>query len=175
LGNWFLVGIFLMARQRYYFSDRLARKQRNTKIFLATFVVLAVSAGTAWSHESHSSNELGGQAAPASLSLPISVTDSCLPLLKSIRHIAPDNVTDVTQRPAGKKAAALGLALGYRFALGPVQTQQRLQYSTKAKALVDFRQPEGNVNGRNAHATAVYRDCRKREALSTLVNPPSEL
>ncbi len=105
----------------------------------------------------------------------MSVTDSCLPLLKSIRHIAPDTVTDVTQRPAGKKAAVLGLVLGVRFALGPVQTPQHLERSAKTPALVDFRQPNGDIDGRNALTTAAYRDCRKREAISVMVSSRPEL
>lgn len=104
-----------MARQRYYFSDRLARKQRNTKICLAALLFLAVSAGTAWSHENVAT-------APASMSLPLSVTDTCLPLFSSVH--APQAVTDKTQRPAGI-TAALDLAHGVRLALGPQESLQQ--------------------------------------------------
>lgn len=103
-----------MARQRYYFSDRLARKQRNTKICLAALLFLAVSAGTAWSRENIAT-------APAPQSLPLSVTDTCLPP-PSICH-SPQTVTDKTQRPAGT-SAALDPDLGVRLALVSFKSPQ---------------------------------------------------
>jgi hypothetical protein len=161
------LGLLEMA-QRYYFSNKLAaRKSRNRLLFAAAFLVLAFSAGSAWSHESSSSGKISAGAASVS-SLPqvsLSVTDKCLPLLKSVRPpISPDNVTDKTQRPAGK-LAALGLVFGIRFALGPVEAPQNAKRSAHTPALVDFRQPSGDINGRNALATAAYRHCRKTEAL----------
>ncbi|MCE7886496.1 MAG: hypothetical protein DYH13_03210 [Alphaproteobacteria bacterium PRO2] len=105
-----------MARQRYYFSDRLARKQRNTKICLAALLFIAVSAGTAWSRENVA-------AAPASMSLPLSVTDTCLPP-PSICH-APQTVTDKTQRPAGT-LAALDPDFGVRLALDSLGSPQHI-------------------------------------------------
>jgi hypothetical protein len=91
-----------MARQRYYFSDKLAaRKARRVKICVLALLLIAASATSAWSHENRSSDGLPAQAGVASSSLPSSVTDSCLPLLKSIRHITPENVSDETRRPAG--------------------------------------------------------------------------
>ena len=145
-----------MARQRYYFSDKLARRQRNLRICLAVLLILAVSAGSAWSHESG--------AAPV-FSSPLSMADKCLPLLKSVRPIAPDTAMDNTQRPAGP-AAVLGLAFGVRYALGPREAPQHAPRSVPIRTLVDFRQPPGDIDGRNALATAAYRFCRKREALS---------
>jgi hypothetical protein len=103
-----------MARQRYYFSDRLARKQRNTKFCLAALLFLAVSAGTAWSRDN-------AAIASASMSLPLSVTDTCLPP-PSICH-APQTVTDKTQRPAGT-LAALDPDLRVRLALVSLESPQ---------------------------------------------------
>jgi hypothetical protein len=157
--------------RRYYFSDKLAARRsrnRNFKLCVVLVLIIAVSAGSAWSQEPASSSGVFASATPASLSPPLSMTDKCLPLLKSIRHIAPDTVTDKTQRPAGNKAAVLGLALGIRYALGPIETPKRAPRSTKTSTLVDFRQSQGDIDGRNALTTVAYRDCRKREALAVL-------
>lgn len=87
---------FKMARTRYYFSDRLAkRRSRRIKFSCAFIAVLAVSIGMGLSHKS-----CAGEISMVSLSSPSSVTDSCLPLLKSIRH-KPEIVADGNQRPAG--------------------------------------------------------------------------
>lgn len=153
-----------MASPRYYFSDKLAaRRSRRVKLLLALVFILAVSAGSAWSHESFGDAD----AMPASYSPPLSETDSCLPLLKSVRHVSPDTVTDKTQRSAGKMAA-LGFIFGVRFALGPVEVPGHSQGS--ARVVADIRTPSGDRDGRNALATLAYRHCRKGEALSALAS-----
>lgn len=104
-----------MAFRRYYFSDKLmARRARNLriKICLTVLAVFAVSAGTAWSRD------LVVCASPVS---PLSVVDSCLPLLQSIRTIAPDAAPDKTQRPAGTQVVLYSPHSG-RLALGSVST-----------------------------------------------------
>ena len=54
----------------------------------------------------------------AGLDLSPSVADSCLPLLKSIRHTSSNFATDRNQRPAGA-AAPYELVFGIRLAPGP--------------------------------------------------------
>lgn len=150
------------------------RAARALSAYLAALVIiLSISAGSAWSFESHDLTT----GAPASLNvddgaMPLvttspspTVADSCLPLLKSIRHISPNSATDWNQRSAGK-AAALGLVFGVRFALGPVEKPNS---TNRTKARFDVWQPEGSYAG-NRHALAVsaYRQCQKEKALNAL-------
>jgi hypothetical protein len=92
-----------MARRRYYFSDRLVRRRRNIRAVIVTgFLVFAVSAGSGF--DVFIAPDTQADSAPLPCSSHLFATDSCLPPLKSIRHIAPDTVADETQRPAGKPA-----------------------------------------------------------------------
>ncbi len=62
---------------------------------------------------------------------PRTMDDSCPPLLKSIRHKPHESNIVRNQRTAGK-AAAVGFALGDRFALGPPDTNETYTENRKA-------------------------------------------
>ena len=103
------------------------------------------------------------------------VTDSCLPLLKSIHKIPSKSVTDRNQRSAGKSAApvaALGLIFGVRYALTPPGN------ASAQKAVASENQGEFDVwhhdggslsqDNRSALTVTAYRACQKKQALSAL-------
>lgn len=164
----------LLGNTRNTMQQRIA--QKVTTGFAALTMVLAVSAGTAWSFDTYDS--VYGHAATQvedSGSVPFvstvpspSVADSCLPLLKSIHSTNSVSAMDRNQRSAGK-AAALGLVLGVRFALTPPTTAKAR--SVKGKARLDIWQSEGSFAGnRNALAVSAYRQCQKEQALQALNN-----
>ncbi len=146
-----------MGRQRYYFSDRLQRKRRNTKVCLAIFLIFAVTAGSAWSRP-----EGAPATDTASFSL-LSAADQHLSLLRSIHQALPQNVTDKNQRPAGN-AAVPRLELTARNALGPLETPQHAPLSP-ARTLADSGPPPGGTDRRCALASADSDLCRKRDVL----------
>ncbi len=96
------------------------------------------------------------------------LADVCLPLLKSIHH--PNAAFGRNQRPAGNAAAqvsVLSLALGVRYALGPVEdtgTRGAPMYKVSA-----------NPEGARAIAVAQYRDCHKKQALKALGSDAGQL
>ncbi|MFK7840491.1 MAG: hypothetical protein AB8B83_09225 [Bdellovibrionales bacterium] len=99
------------------------------------------------------------------------VTDSCLPLLKSFQKTPSKSVIDRNQRTAGK-VAALGLILGARYALTPpvgtpankVDTSETIE-----KALgVTHQRKMPLANDRSALAISAYRACQKRQALAEI-------
>ncbi|MGB4107506.1 MAG: hypothetical protein WBK55_06895 [Alphaproteobacteria bacterium] len=147
-----------MGRQRYYFSDRLQRKRRNTKVCLAIFLIFAVSAGSAWSRP-----EGAVTTNTASFSL-LSAADQHLSLLRSIHQALPQNVTDKDQRPAGNTAAPRLFAA--RNALGPTETPQPAPLSLPTSTLADSGPPPGGTDGRCALAADDSDLCRKRDALT---------
>lgn len=98
--------------------------------------------------------------------LPPAATDTCLPLLKTIRRINPDTVAVRAQRPAGN-TAALGFVLGVRFALGPVEHAR----SSRSRSPASFNvwQPLDVTAGDHAAlAVSAYRQCQKDRALAAL-------
>ncbi len=90
-----------------------------------------------------------------------SAADSCLPLLKS--HAA----TGKFQRNAGPSsstvmpAAMLGLALGLRTAIGPVES------------LAGLSETADKTGTRHALAVAAYRSCKNKTALSSMTDGES--
>ena len=95
------------------------------------------------------------------------VTDSCLPLLKSIQKTSSQSVTDRNQRSAGK-AAALGLIFGVRYALAPVSAQ-KVDSSESSQGDFDVWHDDGSsvVDDSNAvYAVKAYRSCQKKQALN---------
>ena len=103
------------------------------------------------------------------------VTDSCLPLLKSIRKIPSKSVTDRNQRSAGKEAApmvALGLIFGVRYALTPPGSASAIKANaSENQGSFDVWHKDGSSlskDGRSAQAVSAYRACQKKQALSAL-------
>lgn len=94
------------------------------------------------------------------------LADVCLPLLKSI-HL-PNAALGRNQRSAGNAAAkvsVLSLALGVRYALGPVEDTARGTPTYKVSA------PGQN----RAIAVALYRDCHKKQVLKALGSNAGQL
>jgi len=107
------------------------------------------------------------------------VTDSCIPLLKSIHKIPSKSVTTRNQRSAGKAAApvaALGLIFGVRYALTPPGSAS----AQKAVATENLNGSQGQFDvwhrdgesfskdARPAQAVTAYRACQKKQALNAL-------
>jgi len=150
---------------------RRRRGKKCARIFFSRFftiiAVLAISAGSALAFEAADPAtvmEKPGDLPLVSEKLPPSMADSCLPLLKSVRHTSPVSAMDRTQRSAGK-AAALGVVFGVRFALGP----KEIATSNRNKGRFDIWQTSGGSAGdRHALAVADYRACQKEKALEAL-------
>ena len=84
------------------------------------------------------------------------VQDVCLPLLNAapVSVPAPDQALDQASAPA----AALGLILGVRYAVGPMEAGEK-QIAMNAPAGTD---------GDRARAIASYRHCRSQQAIQSL-------
>ena len=100
------------------------------------------------------------------------VTDSCLPLLKSIRKTSSNPVTDRNQRSAGK-VAALGLIFGVRYALTPPGSAPayKAKSSESNSGSFDVWHRDGgslSEDNRSALAVSAYRACQKKQALSAI-------
>jgi hypothetical protein len=96
-----------------------------------------------------------------------SVADSCLPLLKTVRQESPLSAMDRyrSANPASQ-AAALSLALGVRFALGPKET---LKHGHRPRASIGLNViPSGNGHAPQALAVAEYRRCKNETALRAM-------
>ena len=93
------------------------------------------------------------------------VTDACLPLLKTIRHTPPAFATDRYQRTAGK-AAVLGLMIGARFALSPAaKVQANDRKPVKDAVWHDIDTTQGDNGDHYALSIVAYRQCQKQIAL----------
>ena len=99
------------------------------------------------------------------------VTDSCLPLLKTIRKTSSQSVTDRNQRSAGK-VAALGLIFGVRYALTPPGSASAIKAkASENQGSFDVWHKDGSSlseDNRSAQAVRAYRTCQKKQALSAL-------
>ena len=139
-----------------------------TAYLTALVLILSITAGTAWSfdiREAEQNLPLVSDNFSQEQSSPRSTADSCLPLLKSIRHTTPPSAMDRNQRSAGK-AAALGLVFGVRFALSP---PEKATSSRSKRARLDVWQTsQATVGNRHALAVADYRACQKEQALKAL-------
>ncbi len=157
----------------YQNKRNLAVRRRNAVLALAAFIMcvgLFVTSGPAWSVELSSSSSVidVDEAKLSILSTPPPVQekeDSCLPLLKSVRHFSsPPSATDRDRRSA-KKAAAIGLVFGVRFALGPKERSSSRKQNRAVR--FDIWQPR-NESGIQAMAVAEYRRCKNDQALKAL-------
>lgn len=153
-------------------QERIAKAVGAYLVIL--IMILAVSAGTAWSFDTYDPAEggavdqvQGDGANPFASNAPSpAMADSCLPLLKSIHYTAPVSAMDRNQRSAGK-AVALGLVFGVRFALTP--PAKTGAPALREKARVDIWEADGAFAGnRNALAVSAYRQCQKERALQAL-------
>lgn len=152
-------------------------KKCNTAVFATSFI-LFFSSGISWAfttYEGSKSYSDSGMDASADMSDMKSnpspaAADTCLPLLKTIRHTSQD-VADRNQRSAGKAAVA-GLVFGVRFALSPPKspTRRRTDNQTHYQASFDVWSPRGDTlaNDRSALAISAYRQCQKQKALKSL-------
>ena len=93
-----------------------------------------------------------------------SIVDSCLPLLKSSHHAPSKSAMERSQRSAGKMVA-LSVALGVRYALGPLENPA-LSHTAYAPPTDRSSLPREMRNLR-AIKVAAYRNCRKELALKT--------
>ena len=136
--------------------------------------VLAISTGPAYGldaydaavHDPALKLSDAGYPAPIADRLSPTVTDSCLPLLKS-SHTDSSPVMDRNRRSAGA-TAALGFVFGVRFALGTPENS-KTRASTRDNARFDIWYLDGSSAGdRHALAVSAYRQCRKDQALKAL-------
>lgn len=140
--------------------------------------LILISTGTAWAFTTYdgyddvSSLNVTNAALQPRLEYtpPSSLTDDCLPLLKTI-HTSPNPVSDRNQRSAGK-VAALGLIFGVRYALTPPGTPiQKTNSNESMTGKVDVWQNKGSSLSGNYHpalAVSAYRTCQKELALNAL-------
>ena len=173
-------------RRLFKMRDRAAKHLKVCAV--ASVLIITISTGTSWAFTTYDGYDDVPTLKVKSVALeprlqyqpsfkPSSaVTDSCLPLLKSIQKTPSQSVTDRNQRTAGKVAApvAVGLIFGVRYALTPPGSAP----AYKAKS------SENNANGnfdvwhrdaksvsedsRSALAVSAYRTCQKKQALSAL-------
>lgn len=131
----------------------------------------AVTTPTSY-HPTRKSRSSGQQNSILADSLKTGAADTCLPLLSSLRHAPLHNAVDRNQHSAGKKAAALGLIFGVRFALSPLSSTASHAENTNAR--FDVWRPDSSTAGsagidnRSALAVAAYRQCQKKQALQAL-------
>jgi len=142
----------------------------------AVSLIVLISTGTSWAFttydgyqdvpplkvvnvalQSHSKNH------PSS-----AVTDSCIPLLKSIHKIPSKSVTTRNQRSAGNVAApvlAVGLIFGVRYALSPPGSPPapKANSNENYKGVLSMQ-----AYDRPALAVSAYRACQKKQALNAL-------
>jgi hypothetical protein len=123
-------------------------------------------------HPTKRSRSSGQQNSILADSLKTGAADTCLPLLSSLRHAPLHNAVDRNQHSAGKKAAALGLIFGVRFALSPLSTTA--SHAEGSNARFDVWRPDSSAVGsaqtdnRSALAITAYRQCQKQQALQAL-------
>ena len=151
------------------------RNVRRLSVSLLVFIfTCSVLTGSAWSFDTIQGSledPVTGMSDSANAALTTNspspaMADSCLPLLKSIRHVPSNAVMDRNQRSAGK-AATFGLVFGIRFALAPPKAAKSRK--KKSQVRFDLWQPEGAYAGdRQALAIAAYRQCQKEKALEAL-------
>lgn len=151
-----------------YFAAR-CRKTLPALAAFALFMGACFTTGPAWSIQlDQPSSAIGAD----DTSMPITSSpapvkaseDSCLPLLKSARAFGPaPSAMDRDWRSA-KKAAALGVVFGIRFALGPKEVTHS---KSRSRVKVGVWQPE-DYNGAHALAVADYRRCKNDQALKAI-------
>jgi hypothetical protein len=152
------------------YHDADARLARALAFSIFLFSLGCPSAALSFETESANNADYPGRILLSPKPPTPTVTDPCLPLLKSIRHETQPSVTDRNQRPAGE-AATLALVFGLRFALGPVERTGR-KARPRTTGQFDLWLNEGAYAGdRYALAVSDYRRCRKDQALRALTGP----
>ena len=89
--------------------------------------------------------------------------DPCLPLLQTVRQETPVSTSLGRNEDNARKAAALGLVFGLKYAVGPkeIAKSKRLNKPTKIEQHHD-------TNGVRALAVADYRRCKNENALKEI-------
>jgi len=141
----------------------------------AIAAIMLVSYSPAWSFEQIMPGMIkdgADQALPLIVmpSPPASSQDHCLSLLPSARFDGGPGqgqamAMDRDQRAVAGQAAALGLVVGVRFALGPKQVHR-----PGRNGRVQFGAWEPSNNGAQALAVSAYRRCKNEQAINALSN-----
>ncbi len=141
--------------------------------FCATFCVLfgaGVVSGhaPAWSFEVITAPEAQGQAVNIMRAPQAPAGDSCLYILNQAQERDAASARERYYRQSAGSAAAVGLVLGVRFALGPASVQKSRRLSSPPAA---FRVWESrDTGGAQALAIADYRACRNEQTLRALTD-----
>ena len=174
---------------RGFMSARPFVRARNTgRLLLLAVLVLAFSVGTARSYvfnadenvsreTSHSFDEIINMteaidAKRVSARSPSSAAGNlCMSLLNTKNTPLSKTPAVRTQRPVGK-VAALGLLLGARFALAPLEQHNRTVVSEPDVMLECqvVKLDEKDAPARSVRAIAAYRQCQKDQALSRIAS-----
>lgn len=101
------------------------------------------------------------ETSPLTSTEPSVTDDPCRSLLNDIKHSSPASVTNGRRHEAGQ-AAAVGLILGFRFALGP----KEVSGSNRSSVGLNVWRPQDT--GLQALAVSDYRRCKNEHALSAL-------
>lgn len=155
------------------YKSNLAKKRAHNLALCSVIILLAflvVSTEPAWSFEAYktvSPSAVVNTAetpVPLTSSKPAIADDSCLPLLKTVRYDNPaSSAMDRGRSSEGQaQAAALGLVLGVRFALGPKEVVK------SNRGRFEVRQPFSTTDDNYALAVADYRRCKNEQALKAL-------
>ncbi|MBI4030782.1 MAG: hypothetical protein HY370_03835 [Proteobacteria bacterium] len=155
------------------YNAKIAKKRAHGLALCSIVILLAfivASAGPAWSFEAYKTVSPSAAVntaetpVPLTSSKPAIADDSCLSLLKTVRYDNPaSSAMDRGRSSDGQaQAAALGLVLGVRFALGPREVVK------SNRGRVEIRQPFSTTNDSYALAVADYRRCKNEQALKAL-------
>ena len=169
-----------MTISNQFISRRAARRLKTCAAAFSLLVL--VSTGTSFAFTTYDGyqdvlpNKVKSVAlsAPLAYDPPSAVTDSCLPLLKTLHETPSNSVTDRNQRSAGK-AAAIGLIFGVRYALTPPIGTPANKVDTRdnKNGSYDVWGQNGSSlthNNRSALAVGAYRACQKKQALAEISN-----
>lgn len=145
----------------------------------ACLFALVLFGGSAWSFEKTGAPALPERSSALSHNVsyvqtvpPSTVADLCLPLLKSSQHTPSRSAMDRTRRPAGQ-VAALSMALGVRFALGPLENPALAQTAETLHAPASTAlSTQQNLR---ALKIAAYRTCQKEQALQAQAESRKEI
>ena len=138
-------------------------------------MVLALSAGSAWSFEVQDNNSAQSPSETGATSKTFSRTGkttfpaagSCLTLLKSLRETASLSPAENYRHTAGT-SAAFGLVIGLRFALTQAENKRSRTAKARKPQLGIWQMQNPEMEPRHALALGAYRDCQNRQALKAL-------
>lgn len=156
-----------------HLSSDLTGRRRNALAAWITFLVcvfLLVTGGPAWSFERSKAAQdipIDERAGALTTTLPPVTSgggdDHCQSLLNTARYDVTARGHEMDRSQARQKAAAIGVVLGIKFALGPKEVAK----SGRRKARLDVWQPSGG-KGAQVLAVSAYRECKKEQALKAL-------